>query len=105
LLAATIASQDLAMNKTNAIVNNFRHIFRDSMLAKDFKICRTEATAIIKHVLNVCVGEELLKDLQKHKFSLLVDETTCNDNKSVIAVWVRYYDKIKVQSSLFKLLE
>jgi hypothetical protein len=70
LLAATIASQDLAMNKADAIVNNFRHIFRDSMLAKDFKIDRTKATAIIKHVLNVCVGEELVQDLQKHKFSL-----------------------------------
>jgi hypothetical protein len=104
LLAAAIAKEDLAMNKSNNLVESCRHIFTDSSIAQEVSNSRTKSTAIIRNILSPVFFDEMVSKLIENKFGLMVDETTDISKTSVIALRVRFFDGNELHSNLLKVL-
>lgn len=66
---------------------------------------RTKCTKIVKNI-GKCVMDELVSNLRKHKFSVIVDEATHVTLEKSLGVVVKYYDDtvISIKTGMLQLL-
>ena len=70
-----------AISNCNHLVYMFKNKVCDSKILTDMKIHQTKCTNIIKNILCSHFEADLLKDIGKNKFSLLIDES---NDKSIL---------------------
>ena len=82
-------------------------IFPESEIAAQFHSRHTKTCAIVKHVLADHFRGGLYKQLRKTFFSIIIDETTDNCSKKLLAIVVRFFctKERRVKSQFLKLLE
>lgn len=73
--AAYAFEHDISFNALDDLSNVIRTSFPDSEIAEEFSCNRTKATEIVKNVLGTYSCEQIILQLQKNKFSLIVDES------------------------------
>lgn len=65
----------------------------DSNILKEITMKRLKTTRIITNVIGASHKDKIANDLQKHKFSILTDDSTDCSNIKTACVVVRYYDE------------
>lgn len=80
---------------------------KDSQVLQDIKLHRTKCTALIKKILSPCIVQELLEDLGKTHYSLIIDESTTIDTKKILCLIIRYFSqsKKKIVTTFYRLIE
>lgn len=91
-LCAFIAEHNLPVCLLDHLPGLMRNVCPDSKIAKDIKCARTKGTQIFKNILGPYYFENLVKQLKKCKFSLIIDETTDVSTKKQLVLLTRFYD-------------
>lgn len=104
-LAAFVAEHDLSFNVMEHLPKLLRSICKDSEIATGVKCSRTKTTEIITNTIGPYVLNNIVKDLNKTFYSVIIDETTDISTKKCLAVLVRYFKNNAVVDSFLGLLE
>lgn len=75
-LASFVCEHDLPIRVVEHLPNLIREVCPDSNIAKQIECGRTKLTAIVNNVTGKESMNQLAKQLQSNKFSLIVDEST-----------------------------
>lgn len=93
-IAAFIAEHNLSHRVADHMCDLLAKTFTDSNIAKNIKLKRTKAQAIINNVIGKTEKETLRQVLKVTKFSVLIDESTDIAVVKTVCVVVRYYNQI-----------
>ncbi|XP_072391432.1 zinc finger protein 862-like [Diabrotica undecimpunctata] len=106
-LAVFIAEHDLSFKTMEHLPNLIKSICKDSEIAKEIKCSRTKTTEIINNTIGPYVKNQIVDDINRTTFSIIIDETTDVSTNKCLAILVRYFSiKLKkVRDSFLGLLE
>ena len=106
-MAAFVAEHNLPFSIMDHLSDLFKEVFPDSAIAVKFKSKHTKTRSIVRNILAKRFKTELIETLQKHKFSIIIDETTDIASKKQLALVVRYFceRELVVKSQFFCLIE
>lgn len=79
--------------------------FKDSNIAQSLQLGRTKCSMIIQNVLAGVIKEELKKEVQNKKVSVLLDEATDISNKKLLCILVKYIHGNAVKTQVLGLKE
>lgn len=103
-ISAYLAEHNIAFNAVDHLISGLKFHLKDPIV-QDCKLGKTKATAIVKNVIGKCHQADILSDLKKVQFSLLIDESTdCSAIKS-ICICVRYFNGTTVTTNLLALVD
>jgi hypothetical protein len=107
-MCALTCEQNYSLNSMDIFSDTIKSAFEDSETAQAYKVKRTKATAIIKHVMGKAIYDELLNLLTKtdfKKFSAFMDETTDGTTKKILAIVLRFFNEnsMRFETRLFSL--
>ncbi|CAH0556569.1 unnamed protein product [Brassicogethes aeneus] len=104
-LAAFVAEHDLSFNLMEHLPNLIKSVCKDSEIATGIKCIRTKTTGIINNIMGPYVLKEIVKDLNKSFYSIIIDETTDVSTKKCLAILIRYFKNNRVIDAFIGLLE
>lgn len=93
MVLAVIAEHSLSLSIAPVLVEMSQQLAADKAALVNMKLSRTAASYKMVHGLGYTFSERTISNLRKYKFSLNVDESTCNSNKKVLAMLVSYFDQ------------
>ncbi|CAH1099559.1 unnamed protein product [Psylliodes chrysocephalus] len=82
-----------------------KNIYPDSLIASGVNMKRKKVTGLIVEVLAPYFKKQILLDLRKNNFSIIIDETTDVGTKKCLALVVRYWNEGTVKDRFLELLE
>lgn len=91
LMVCFIAEHNLPFAIIDHMVELCKVMFPDSVIAQDLCMKRTKCTDVAKR-MGMCVTNALVLKIRKHKFSVIVDESTDVSTRKCLCVVVKYYD-------------
>lgn len=91
-LANFFANHNVAFSVVEHLVPVLKDCFSDSSVAKDLKLGRSKTTEIVKNVLAKKETGDLVTELKRVYFSVLIDESTDISNNKIFCINVKYFD-------------
>lgn len=88
--AVLLAEEDLAFLKADHIPKTLSKMFPDSKIASNMQIARQKATYVVNFGVSLYYSDELTKQLENVRYSLLIDEGSLGDRKW-LAVLCRHH--------------
>ncbi|CAH0551284.1 unnamed protein product [Brassicogethes aeneus] len=104
-LCAFLVEHNLAIKLMDHLTPLLKNIFPDSEIAKNITGGRTKAKGVILNILREISHAEIIQDMKKYPFSLIIDETTDISTKKSLAVVVRYCKNGVVHDKFLTLIE
>lgn len=89
-LSTFFANHNVPFQTVDSLVPLLKEIFHDSNIAKNIQLHRKKCTNIVKHIIAPLEIEDTVKIIQKHPFSVLVDESTDISTHKFLCVLVRF---------------
>ena len=80
-----LVEHDIAFNVADHASKLFQRMFPDSKIASRFRSCRTKTTALCCETLAPSVRKEVVLEMEKRPFSLMMDETTDIGTKKLLS--------------------
>lgn len=102
--AAFLADHDLAPNISVDAQKLFCAMFPDSKIATSFTCARTKASYLISDGYGPILHSETVEQMQKKKFSLMLDESNKVFSNKYLHLLVRYSNDGRVQTRFYKAL-
>ena len=104
LMLCFFAEHDISLNIADHFCDMTKRMFPDSAIARGLHQKRTKATDMTKKMAS-CITADLAKDLQRYKFSIIVDETTDCSKHKCFAILVKYLDESEntIKTKIFDL--
>lgn len=80
-------------------INTIDHLGElvNDVSGKDINLHRTKCTALVNRVLGPCLLEEVLDDMKRIPYSLIIDESTDIGNEKQLCILARYYSAAQKQ--------
>ncbi|XP_033229765.1 uncharacterized protein LOC117181314 [Belonocnema kinseyi] len=102
-----MAANNVAIDFIDELVPVLKIFIKDTRIVQDIYLSSFKCTEIITKVLAERETEKTVEDLQKNKFSVLIDESTDNSSTKLMCVLVRYFapEENKTLTKLLDLLE
>lgn len=104
-LAAFFASNNVAFRLIDQLEPILKEIFADSKTCQGLSLKQTKCTELIRNVLCKKETNDLVSDLKKTRFSILIDESTDIGDSKCLAVLVRYSKLGKIKTRLLELIQ
>ena len=95
LIAGFFSEHHVPHSKADHLIDVLKRAFPDSEIAKKCTLKKTKLSYIVHEGFAHHKVSGLVKICQKHKFSVLLDESTDVSTTQVLAVVVRYFDEDK----------
>ncbi|XP_067211624.1 protein FAM200A-like, partial [Linepithema humile] len=105
-LAAFFAEHNIALYSANHLIPLLKDICMIPEVVSDLSLARDKCTKVITQVIAKREIEKIIINLQKCKFSILIDESTDISDKKLMCVFVQYVSPLtkKVTTQLLDLL-
>lgn len=94
LLISFIAEHNLPFVIAEHMTELCKKMFPDSAIADALHMKRTKCTDLTKKIGSV-ISENLVKDLKRCKFSIIIDESTDVSATKCLSIIVKYYDAVR----------
>ncbi|CAG5073487.1 Similar to ZNF862: Zinc finger protein 862 (Homo sapiens) [Cotesia congregata] len=78
-------------NKLDNLTELLKKIEPDSNVFSKMKLHRTKCAALIKNILSPCMLEDLVNDMKKSPYSLIMNECTDISTEKILCIMVRYF--------------
>lgn len=90
MIAAAFAEHNIAIHIVEHIVSVFQRAAKDSKILKKVSLARTKCTSIIENVVAKVETEEVIENIKKVPFSVLIDGSTDHTSHKSMCVLVQY---------------
>lgn len=106
-LTGFLAEHNISFNSIDHLSALMRECFPDSKIAHELSLGRTKATKIMQNVIGSCSENDINILLKRHKFSLIIDESTDISSVKTLCVCVRFFhpNAGKILTLFWKLLQ
>lgn len=104
-LCAYLCDYNLPFRLMDSLPKLCTEIFPDLEIARKIVMKRKKATQLCVKLMGPAAKDEVVRDLQYTKFSLIIDETTDISDKKTLAVIARYWKGNSVRDRFLDLLE
>lgn len=81
----------IACHSSTSTIDHLGEIVKES---KNISLHRTKCSALIKSAISPPIHDELINDLKKSRFSLIIDESTDVGQEKQLCIVVRYYSSL-----------
>lgn len=107
LKIATYVAEHCSISTVDHLSIVIKGLDEESTILQDIKLHRTKCSALIKNVLSPCILQDLLEDVDRSYYSLIIDESTTIDTKKVLCLMIRYFStkKKKIMTTFYRLIE
>ncbi|XP_074038465.1 protein FAM200B-like [Leptinotarsa decemlineata] len=104
-LCCYICEHDLSLSLMNTFPDFCKSVYVDSEIAKEIKLKRKKTTQLIVGHLGPNFKNEIVNDLRRIHFSIIIDETTDICMKKCLVIVVRYWKNESVYDRFLDLIE
>lgn len=99
-----VTENNLPMKLADNFTKLVPAMFPDSVIAKNFKCCRTKTSQLIEQVLCRSVKDDIISKMQQSFFTLLIDESTDKATLRQMVIMARIFGEHKVETHLFQVV-
>lgn len=92
-LTTFFAEHNVALYTADHLIPLLKSVFKDSAIAHDISLGRSKCTSIIKNVIAKHEIEKLVEYLRKHRFSILIDESTDISDTKIMCILVQFWSQ------------
>lgn len=105
-ISAFFSEHNIAFQTIDHLIPVLKNVLPDSKILENLTLGRTKCTQIIKEVITPLEEEELINNIKKNSFSILIDESTDITNKKNLCCLVKYVHPTsgKVMTNLLELI-
>jgi len=89
-LAAYFAEHNVAYLTADHLIGVVKRAATDGSIIQDIKLGRKKCSSVVKNIIGKTETEELVEDLKKNNFSIMVDESTDVGKVKQMCILVRY---------------
>jgi len=89
-LAAYFAEHNVGYQTADYLIGVVKRAATDSSIIQDIKLGRKKCSSVVKNIIGKTETEELVEDLKKNNFSIMVDESTDVGKVKQMCILVRY---------------
>lgn len=91
LQIAAFIAEHTSINTIDHLTEMLKKINPNSTVFNNMKLHHTKCAMLIKNVLGPCMFEDLINDIKKSPYSLIIDETTDVSTEKILCIMIRYF--------------